>query len=186
MMKQFTGRQKPDLALEIRECREDELWDILALQKKVLDAMEDAAFYAPCSVESLKESLAGDDLCLGVYDGGAMVAFALMICPRETKRGLVYIAGYDRERRARCATADSFFVDPAYRGYGLQATLCAMQVDEARRMGVREMFACVHPRNVPSRRSLQKNGFSPVRETVLYNHPRLLMHNQLAPCQAEA
>ncbi len=56
-----------------------------------------------------------------------------------------------------------------YRGNGLMGRLAAMAMADARKEGIKYLYATVHPENRASRNNLERAGFSPALQKEMYN-----------------
>ena len=188
----------------LRQCLTDDLAQILALQKKVTEALPDRNLFAWTTEEEIAESLALD-YCLGVFDPAAsdrntgcenpsgseaaqpceglsnrLVMFSLMITGRITPRNLGSYLDYTEEKLLTTVTYDSTFVDPDYRGYGLQNLAISQQEEQALSLGAAEALATVSPKNEHSLRNLRINGFEEAGRRRMYGGVlRLIMRKRL-------
>jgi len=92
----------------------------------------------------------------GAYDGARLVGMSQLyfserlICDSRVILGL---------RQSECCELGGNLVLPEYRGRGIMFALGSIQVQEARALGFRDVFALAHPDNVGSVSSLLKLGF---------------------------
>ena len=110
---------KTELKSLIRLCTREELEDILELQGRVYDLLPAKDMFVLTTAEEMAESLE-QDVCIGAYYNGAMIGFTLMVVSPDSTRNLGHYLGYSPQWLNRCVTYDTTFIDPAYRGRGLQ------------------------------------------------------------------
>ena len=162
-----------------RLCGDEDLSEILALQRTVTQNVGDSELFVSTTREELEDSLR-NDWCLAVYDGDKMVAFTLMVRNRITERNLGVYLGYCEEELLQCVTYDTTFVHPDYRGFGLQRELGRMKDEAAVRMGAREALSTISPQNAYSLSNARQRGFAICEERILYSGVRrYLMRKEL-------
>ena len=152
----------------LRSCAVGDLPDIVRLQDAVIEALPDRDVFARTQECDILESLE-DDVCFGIFCGGAPAAYSIMVTGRPGPRNLGTYLGYGPGRLSKCLTYDSFFVLPAYRGYGLQRQLCLAQDKAAAQLGAAEALTTVSPYNRVSLSNLERAGFAFVEERMMYS-----------------
>lgn len=155
----------------LHQCRAGDLSAIAALQDEVSAALKQAHIFEKTPAEQIEESLC-EDFCLGVFCEDTLAAAAIMVVNRVTPRNLGVHLGYDEERLVRCASYDSVFVLPEFRGYGLQRLLFGAMEERAAGLGCDEALATVSPDNSVSLGNMMTNGFEIVTEKVMYSGVR--------------
>lgn len=165
------AKKKPDLELGIRICRQDDLEDILDLQRLVYDKVPDKDTFVLSTRDEIKESLA-QDVCIGVFHFGTLIAFTLMVVNRISKRNLAFSLGFDEEICRSAVTFDTTFINPMYTGYGLQRFLSDMREQYAVRLGASAAYATVSPKNTVSLSNIMSRGFHIVAEKTMYGNYR--------------
>ncbi len=145
------------------EVDKDEVSD---LQQRVIDAMPNPEMYAPSTKEQIHTAINNpqDYLCLQICDGKKLVAFGMVILnPTEEqdinldlkKYGLPYT---DKNQ----CVLDTVFVDPDYRGFGMQSVLIQVLCRWSAMLGKRNIVATIHPENSFSEKNFSDNGFAKV------------------------
>ena len=155
----------------LRRCDEKDLPAIVSIQDKVIAGLNESHIFERTSDEQIEESLR-EDFCLGAFCEGKLAAAAIMVVNRVTPRNLGVHLGYDEARLHRCATCDSVFVLPQFRGYGLQSLFCQLWDEAALELGCTEELATVSPDNFASLRNLRAIGFEILDEKVMYTGVR--------------
>ena len=164
----FYRKNGDSLTLLVRDSRRAELDAIMDMQDRVAARITAPELYVPTSRADVEESMA-EDFCFGAYlPDGTIVAFTILLKLRDTPRNLAHHLGYAPDYALRCATADGTWVDPAYRGYGLQFYFSQLKDHLARQMGAAELLACTSPANIGSLTSLRRNGYQAVSRQPLY------------------
>jgi len=173
-------RQKPELKLLFRLCRPEDLEEILALQTRVYDRIENKDIFVLTTREELEESLE-KDICIGAFDGDILVAFTLMVTRPDSERNLARYLDYGADKSARCVTYDTTFVHPDYKGYGLQKVFIRLKDLIALNLGAAEALATVSPDNPYSLNNLQASGFEVVKRKEMYSGvDRLILRKKLS------
>lgn len=143
----------------------------MGVQNKVIAGLSERHIFERTSDKQIEESLR-EDFCLGAFCEGELAAAAIMVVNRVTPRNLGVHLGYDEERLRRCATCDSVFVLPEFRGYGLQSLFCRLWDEAALELGCTEELATVSPDNLASLINLRASGFEILDENVMYTGVR--------------
>ena len=168
---ELKNRHGQSCELLLRRCNAGDFPALADVQEKVIASLEDGHIFARTSVEEIEESLR-EDFCFGAFSGGRLSAVTIMVVNRVTPRNLGVHLGYGEERLRRCATYDSTFVLPEFRGYGLQRMFCKIRDEEALRLGCDEALETVSPDNSVSLGNMRANGFEILTEKVMYTGVR--------------
>lgn len=172
----FSGR-RGKLELAARPLRENEVDLVMALQDRVYENMPDSSLLAPEHRWEVEESVTMD-VCIGIFDEKRLCAFALMVINRDCEgrnKGQSY--GLPPED---CVTFDTAFVDPDYRGMGMQAYLLRARNEIAAQLGAKYAFVTVSPDNRHSLNNLQKDGFEVLERKRMYSgYDRYVMKKML-------
>lgn len=176
----LTNQAREIATLRVGFCKASEFDKIMALQKRVYDAVREKDTFVLTTGEELAESLELDT-CIGAYQGTAPAAFTLMVTNPYSSRNLGLYLGYSPERCAKCVTYDTTFVDPAYKGFGLQRLFITLKDALARGAGAEEALATVSPDNEASLKNLLASGFSAASRKNMYgSYDRLILRKPLA------
>lgn len=100
---------------------------------------------------------------------GKLAAVCVLAEPETEEESLAPYAEIPRSEWHRVMHVDIAATLPAYRGHSLQSRLmdyaaCFLRI----RKDTKFLMATVHPNNVPSRRSMEKLGYTCVAQTTLY------------------
>lgn len=187
----LTNRSGRELELLLRRCTVDDLDAVMALQDRVVakiasdlraesadpeldnathfhgQDMRSATLFISDPREEIEFSLA-NDFCYGAFDGDLLVGFSLMISGGIGEKNLGNVLGYSEEQLATCVNFETTFVDPEYRGFGLQKLFMKIRTEEALRIGATEALTSVSPDNARSLENARSHGFVPVKEVVIY------------------
>ena len=197
------NRSGNELELLLRRCTIDDIDKVMALQDRVVQKiasdmraerqdpetddlkhfhgqdMRSAALFISDPREEIEYSLL-NDFCIAAFDGDLMVGFSLMISGGIGEKNLGNVLGYSDEQLSKCVNFETTFIDPEYRGFGLQRMFTEVRTQEALRIGATEALTSVSPDNEKSLANLRSNGFVPVREVVIYfGLRRLIMRKEL-------
>lgn len=149
---------RDEIQAVVRQCRRDELENIMRLQSAVYDAVVDKDTFVFSTEDELAESL-DTDVCIGAYVNGRLIAFTLIVTNPCSPRNLGYYLDYSRERCDKCVTYNTTFVHPSYTGYGLQRIFLSLKEAIAVEFGASEALATVSPDNTVSLKNLKAGGF---------------------------
>lgn len=105
--------------MDFRKLSVAELPSILALQKVVVDDLEDKRVLQPLSEAEFLNILGGNGLMIGVYEGEQLVAFRALLKPDATEDEHLG-ADVGAENFARVLYQEVSVVHPLMRGKGLQ------------------------------------------------------------------
>ena len=100
---------------------------------------------------------------------GKLAAVCVLVEPETEEESLAPYAEIPRSEWHRVMHVDIAATLPAYRGHSLQSRLmdyaaCFLRI----RKDTKFLMATVHPNNAPSRRSMEKLGYTCVAQTTLY------------------
>lgn len=165
------NRQGDRRVFLLRRCDEKDFPAIVSVQDKVIAGLNKGHIFERTSDEQIEESLR-EDFCLGAFCEDGLAAAGIMVVNRVTPRNLGVHLGYDEARLRRCATCDSVFVLPQFRGYGLQSIFLRLWDEAALELGCAEELATVSPDNPVSLGNLRANGFEILDEKVMYTGVR--------------
>ena len=160
----FSGK-RGERELLVRRMRMDEVDLVMQLQTRVLETMPDSSLLAETDRDEIAESVQLD-LSLGVFDGDRLAAFALMVVNRMSEsRNTGQKNGLDP---LECVSFDTAFVDPDYRGLGLQKFLLTAREDVAHQLGAKYALVTVAPNNAFSLKNVMGHGFEIMARKQLY------------------
>jgi len=97
---------------------------------------------------------------------GVIAAYFMVHFPGADDNNLGRELGFSDEELLLTAHMDSAAVLPEYRGYRLQARLCAMAEEKLRAAGYRYLVCTVHPDNRFSLSNMQRSGYE-IKKTML-------------------
>ncbi len=162
-----------------RRCTPEHLEAISDLQERVIYALTDGSVFMRTTQEKLEESLRLD-YCLAAFWGDTPAMVSIMVSSRISPRNLGWYLNYSEECLLRTVTYDTTFVDPAFRGYGLQRLSFRFKDAEAVSLGGKEALATVAPHNDASMHNLIAAGFTAVTRRILYGgRERWIMRKDL-------
>ena len=162
MEKIFKEITKKGKSFIIRSTDAAEIERVLMLQEEVCAVLEKKDWFVKITREEVTESTR-EDITLGAYDGDKLIGFALIVKNRSCDRNLGEKFGF---KPKDCFTADSSFVHPDYRGFGLQGEFLDIARDEAVKNGASSVWATVSPENVYSHRNCDKRGYTVFKSAI--------------------
>ncbi|NLB90157.1 MAG: GNAT family N-acetyltransferase [Clostridiales bacterium] len=162
------SKKKPDLHAQMKRCKKEEKGTILALQQKVFSSLKEKNWFALTDEEQVEESLV-KDLCLGVYDREKLIAFGLLIINRKTDRQIIHTITSPSFSQEESVSVDTIFVDPDYRGYGIQGILFeAFLTWSKQRNAVKVLYTTIDPENSYSLNNALAKGFVAIETKKMY------------------
>lgn len=174
----FSGK-RGRRTLTLRTLRPDEVDIVLALQSRVHENMPDPSLLAETDRDEIAESVQLD-ACLGAFDGARLAAFALMVVNRESARRNT--GQKNGLNPLECVSFDTAFVDPDYRGLGLQKYLLDAREEIARQLGAKYALVTVDPKNEFSLNNILSRGFEIIARKQLYGGlDRYVLRKDLLP-----
>lgn len=151
----------------LRRCTEEDAEAILALQDRVHDFLPNKDFMKKLTREELLESLTQDyGFCF--MEGDRLAAFTMMVGPCVSYRNAGTALDYTEEELKKTVSMDISFVDPDYRGFGLQKEFFSLREDAARSLGATQCLTTIAPDNAYSLNNALRSGYEEVTRAKLY------------------
>ena len=162
---------------EIRSCGLEQLETILAIEREAIASLERPDLLRRNTLEMWQKCLQPPHLCLGVWAGEEMAAYAVLYVPQpgdgeDLSRLLTKVDG----SAYRSANFKICIVRPQWRGQGLQVKLGQRLYDEACPRRINLLCSTASPYNQPSVRSLQRLGYQPDHIVTKYGYERMLFY----------
>lgn len=156
--------------INIRDVWFDEIHSVLKLQNLVSQQIVNKEIYVETTRNELIETL-HMDYVLGAYDNERLVAIATCIVNRNCDRNLGKKNG---KKAIDCFTFDAVFVDPEYRGLGLQKAFIDIIKKQAKIDNATSIWCTVSKDNSYSYSNFTSQGFVTYKkDAVMYgNHIR--------------
>ena len=145
--------------------------DILQMQQRVLESPQAQQWFSPSSQEEIQQVLAEPQnyAAVQICDGERIVAFAYAIRnPRPEQDVNVDLKekGLPCNLQEQCIL-DAVFVDPDYRGFGMQKVLVDVLCQWMAMEGKKHITATIHPDNIYSQNNFLDCGFTCVTEVPI-------------------
>ncbi|PID22353.1 N-acetyltransferase [Sporosarcina sp. P3] len=129
---------------------EDQLPEILALQEKIIAALEQPDFLQPLTEAEFVYILRGNGMMAGAFVDNHLIAFRAMLDPGEDEEHLGIDVEVPTHELSSVLYSEISGVDPDYRGHGLQTTLGKWLMEHVERDRYRYICTTVAPFNIPS------------------------------------
>lgn len=139
---------------------------ILDLQRSAIPDSTTPQDYYALTRDELIESIHLDD-CILIEDANKLVAFCILILPRNSDRNLAQ--HFEHIKPEATLTFDIVFVDPTYRRLGIHSELIQQAMHRAKEVGAAHVVACTSPTNTTSLQRFITAGFANVREAEIFN-----------------
>ncbi len=155
--------------LHIRPCTTQDLNDVMNLQKRILDGMEEKEWFAKTSRTENEKFFQKPNLLLGIYAEERLIAYGSMGFLEKDQENLGWDLGWPEEKVRNCTNLDTIVVDPAFRGKGLQRLLISLCIEQARKVKPGgTLLTTICPDNRYSMRNAEKEGFEILLRTKKY------------------
>jgi len=164
---ELSRRNGETKTFEYRRATMDDIAEIEDLQNRVYDNLPDKRILCVATHEDLLESLPLDP-CFCVTCDGRIVAFTMAVANRICERNYGHYLGYTDEQLLKTMSFDISFVDPEYRGFGLQADFFLLRQEACEDLGATEGLTSIAPANEHSLANAYKTGFEIVDTRPLY------------------
>lgn len=151
----------------IRKCAEDDLHDILELQDKIFDGLEDESVLRRNSRENFEKCLCEPNCTLGLYDDDDMIGVIIIAVPASGMTDLH--EDLERHEVRNPATFKLVMVKEDYRGHGLQKSLMWVLEKLAYIRGYEYLCVSVSPNNEFSRNNIAGSGYEYDHRGMMYN-----------------
>jgi len=143
----------------IKFLTEDNLQDIINLQRIVLANIKDPDTYYPMSKEILKELLSKKDFAIGAVIDEDLIAFGIIHIPGLEQGNLGLDIGMSKEDLNKVAHIQFIFVHPRYWGHSFQNKLIKHILDLVEHIGCCHVLCTVSPKNYYSLHNVLQSGF---------------------------
>ena len=161
---------------EIRECNENDIDEILAVQDDAFHHLDNPELLRKNSREMLVECLNKPHLTLGAYYNGELAAFSVLYYPYTAEENLaICLENFDYSGISN-ANYKLCIVKHAFIGNSLQYHLAVRLLEVARKSGVQVVCATASPNNIYSIRNIEKLGFKYNRTLEKYGYSRNLYY----------
>lgn len=167
--------EKRDFTL--KKLSEDDIPNVLSLQKGVTALLESDEIFIESSKEELLSAIS-DDLCLGLTDENGLACVCTIILNRKTDSNLFL---HHKEEinsvlgESFCEedflTFDSIQVRRDCSGFGIQRFFLGLCEDIASVLGAKGIVATVSPKNRRSFLNFEKCGFEAILRLVIEHEP---------------
>ncbi len=142
--------------MQIRQLTEKDSDAFYELIQITVDSLENKEFWLPIKDE-VREHFFDKSwtILFGAFDGDTLIgAVGLFLNESEYSESLSYLSRtYEGP-----AKVDRLMIHPQYRGQGVSDALMKELIPEARRLGVRNLLATIHPQNNVARNTMQRSG----------------------------
>ena len=148
-----------DQAYEIRVLDDSFFGQVVQLQNKVIEQLEDPSVLQALTTEEYEHIFSEEGLIIGCFVKEQLIAIRAMIFPPLEEEYLGEHARIPVDERHLIMYQEISFVDPDYTGNGIQQLLAEVIVEQVDQTRVRYMCATVQPTNIPSLLDKFRQGF---------------------------
>ncbi len=152
------------LGFEVVELDPDHLEGVLALQRKVLGALEYDEWLRENSPEMFLECLGGGGTTprhrsLGILKDGELIAAGVLYDGETGDESIKRYLTDDTVAMRESVNLKLVLTDPEYRRHRFGTTLVRLLEGRALALGKMEILCTIHPKNTPSRRLFHSLGY---------------------------
>ncbi len=148
---------------------------LLNFQKEVIDGMPRKEFFAPLLKEEILYPIENNGRVYIAFYKNEMIGFYILtINPLKE-----IIDEYKLENSDNVAIFDGVMIKKEYRGSNLQAQGMEIIYNDAKKLGVKEIIATVHPENVYSIRNFQKENYKYTKTIPVHGGERLIFQKEV-------
>ena len=163
--------------VEMQQCREDELTQVLELESTVLAHLDRPDQLRRNTPALWRRCLQPPHICLGAWDGPALVALAVLYVSYDgDPEALAPLLQKVESKNYHSANYKICLVHPDWRGHHLQVLMGRQLHEEARRMGINLLCATASPHNTASVKSLERLGYRPDHQVEKYGFERIVFY----------
>ncbi len=148
----------------------------------LMHAHEEHPWFAADNEAFVERHLASEGMILlaGEEESGAFLGFLILRFPGGAADNLGRDLPVPSSELGQCVHMESMIVSEAARGRGIGTRLVEEGVKAAGKKSALHAFATVHPDNLASLKSLEKNGFERKKQVLKYGgQPRIIMYRKL-------
>lgn len=146
--------------VEVQILKKEAIEEIIDLQQKVTDALEDKSLYIASDREEMEDMLGEEGIVLGARIQGTLVAYFMAWFPKESHKNLGLDIGLNEKELKKVVHFEATIVDPDYRGYHLQRRLMqSLLIEVKKRYQEYYILATVSPYNIYSLKNFLEEGF---------------------------
>lgn len=157
--KRRAGFWPEEASYEIRYLIEEDLAELVELQRAIYQDLSDKEIYKLTSAERLKELLAGEDLVMGVFSKDGLIAYHIICFPAGIEENLGADIDLTLDDLKMVSHLKAVAVRPDYRGCGLQRKMASLHLEVIRDRGYCHVCSTVSPKNFASIKNFFASGF---------------------------
>ena len=157
---------------ELRSCDSTHLEEILKLQEEAIAALPQPHLLNRNTPQFFKAALCAPHVTVGAFCGETLAGFATLYHPQTQEDDLSHTLETVDVRGEKVANYKVTIVRQAYRGHHLQQRLEQALEQHAKAQGVTLLCVTVSPDNLPSKRNIEKCGYT-------YDHTQIKYDNLL-------
>lgn len=160
---------KKGLRVTLRILKKYDLENILELQNYVCNSLPDETLFIKAGREFVLSHLQGKSgTVYGVFHHGRLIACSVLHFPGNGADNLGLYIHLPKKELNKVAHLEIQMVHPDFRGNGLQTIMCEIMLEEAVKNNFFHILATVSPKNIISRKNLEKIGLTTVKTKFKY------------------
>ncbi|MBE6701573.1 MAG: GNAT family N-acetyltransferase [Ruminococcaceae bacterium] len=159
-----------DSEIIFTKCGPKHICDILSLQEKAFEHLEDASLLRRNSKEMLEDCLCEPHYTIGAFYQDKMIGFAIIYDGGNSEENLGRDLGIDNSKLKEVINMKLVIVDPEFRGNGLQRKMTSRLEDIARSRGKKIICATVSENNNYSFNNLLALGYEHKTTKIKYGN----------------
>ena len=155
-----------------RLCEETHLDEILKMQEEAIAALPQSHLLNRNTPDLFRTVLTPPNVTVGAFDGEVLAGFAALFHPETHEDDLSHTLETVDVNGKKVANYKVTIVREAYRGHRLQQRMEQQLEQYAKEQGVDVLCVTVSPDNLPSKRNIEKCGYT-------YDHTQIKYANLL-------
>ncbi len=166
---QKQGDSNRELQVVIQKCVLSELQNILELQARILESLQDPSIFEPTDRAEYIRILEQESV-FGCYHQGILIGYLVYIVPGEDSENLGLDINLPAKELQLVGHMDTAVVHADYRGFGIHRLLCSVAETMAKSAGICYLCATVSPKNEASLRNCIAMGYKIMLEKIKYTN----------------
>ena len=148
---------------------------LLNFQKEIIEDMPRKEYFTPLLKEEFSYPIENNGRVYMAFSENEMIGlYVLTINPLKE-----IIDEYKLENSDNVAIFDGVMIKKEYRGSNLQAQGMEIIYNDAKKLGVKQIIATVHPENIYSIRNFQKEDYKHTKTIPVHGGERLIFQKEV-------
>ena len=155
----------------IKQATIDDVCDIELFQSEIVNNMDNKEFFTPLTANEFVYPITNNGRVYLLYYQEELIG----LCVLTINVSLDVISEYCLNNNSNVGILDSVMIKECYRGSGLQVQVMNILYDEAKRLGIMQIVATVHPDNIYSLNNFIKEGYEIINKINIHGGYRYIV-----------